>query len=172
MMEHPYKYLIMEASSQGICEGRLLGLTFRVACFTNITQDHLDYHKTMDNYANAKSRIVYQLEDEGILILNRDMNYFTEIKKLSINRIYTYSIQDDTAMIYGRIIDRKIGGMKVAIDTLSKKKIINTKLMGDFNLENLLATYTILHSLNLEDALIVDLLENISAVKGRMNLFC
>lgn len=171
MMEHPYKYLIMEASSQGICEGRLLGLTFRVACFTNITQDHLDYHKTMDNYANAKSRIVYQLEDEGILILNRDMNYFTEIKKLSINRIYTYSIQDDTAMIYGRIIDRKIGGMKVAIDTLSKKKIINTKLMGDFNLENLLATYTILHSLNLEDALIVDLLENISAVKGRMNLF-
>ena len=161
----------MEASSQGICEGRLLGLTFRVACFTNITQDHLDYHKTMDNYANAKSRIVYQLEDEGILILNRDMNYFTEIKKLSINRIYTYSIQDDTAMIYGRIIDRKIGGMKVAIDTLSKKKIINTKLMGDFNLENLLATYTILHNLNLEDALIVDLLENISAVKGRMNLF-
>lgn len=75
-------------------------------------------------------------------------------------------------MIYGRIIDRKIGGMKVAIDTLSKKKIINTKLMGDFNLENLLATYTILHNLNLEDALIVDLLENISAVKGRMNLFC
>lgn len=43
--------------------------------------------------------------------------------------------------------------------------------MGDFNLENLLATYTILHNLNLEDALIVDLLENIYAVKGRMNLF-
>ena len=171
MMEHPYKYIIMEASSQGICEGRLLGLKFKVVCFTNITQDHLDYHKTMDNYANAKSRIIYQLEDKGMLILNKDMNYFSQLKRLCINRVYTYSMQDETAMIYGKILDRKIGRMQLAIDTLYKKKIVNTKLIGNFNLENLLATYTILHSLHFDDALIVELLENMSAVKGRMNLF-
>ncbi|MFR7881039.1 MAG: Mur ligase family protein [Christensenellales bacterium] len=167
MMEHPYKYIIMEASSQGICEGRLLGLKFKVVCFTNITQDHLDYHKTMDNYANAKSRIIYQLEDKGMLILNKDMNYFSQLKRLCINRVYTYSMQDKTAMIYGKILDRKIGRMQLAIDTLYKKKIVNTKLIGNFNLENLLATYTILHSLHFDDALIVELLEKYVSCKRK-----
>lgn len=88
----------------------------------------------MDNYANAKSRIIYQLEDKGMLILNKDMNYFSQFKRLCINRVYTYSMQDETAMIYGKILDRKIGRMQLAIDTLYKKKIVNTKLIGNFNL--------------------------------------
>ena len=57
------EYVALEASSHALSKDRLKGLLFDYAVFTNLTEEHLDYHKTMDNYANAKSRIIYQLED-------------------------------------------------------------------------------------------------------------
>ena len=66
-------YVIMETSSQGLAQYRLAGLTFETAVFTNLTQDHLDYHKTMEEYLNAKMMLFRQLSsDDGLAILNAD----------------------------------------------------------------------------------------------------
>ena len=171
MGEFPYDYLVMEASSQGIEESRVLGLSFDVVCFTNITEDHLDYHKTMDNYANAKSRLIYQLKDCGTLILNQDMAYFEQLQKLTLHQIYTYSSTSDKAFIYGKILERKLGKMKVEINCRNEKHNFYTKILGDFNLDNLLATYAIIKALKIKTINLDSYFTMLKVVKGRMNLF-
>ena len=66
------EHVVMETSSQGLAQYRLAGLTFDTAVFTNLTQDHLDYHGTMDNYLAAKLMLFEQLSPQGVAILNAD----------------------------------------------------------------------------------------------------
>ena len=73
--ENGYKTVVMEVSSQGLDMGRLDSIKFDYALFTNLTQDHLDYHKTMENYAKAKQKLFYNLKENGISIINSDDNY-------------------------------------------------------------------------------------------------
>ncbi len=171
MFEYPYKYLIMEASSQGISESRLLGLKYQVVCFTNISQDHLDYHHTLDNYAFAKARIIYDLVADGTLILNKDMNYFDRLKTLSLAKTITYSSSLNDANISGEIIEKTIKGMLLKIKTKHNEYICKTKLIGGFNLDNVLASIAILWSLGLNKEEVVKNFMKIEAVKGRMNVY-
>ncbi len=170
-LEHPYKYLVMEASSQGISEMRLLGLKYQIVCFTNITQDHLDYHKTMDRYAFTKARLIYDLDEDGILILNHKMAYFDELSKLSLNKTITYSSDNDNAVIQGTIINQSLKNMEIMIKNANNEYHLRTKIIGAFNLDNILATYSILKCLKIDDDLICHSLRKIEAVKGRMNIF-
>lgn len=82
-----YDYVIMEVSSQGIAEGRVLGIHFNVVTLTNITQDHLDYHNTMDNYAFTKARIAFNLTEEDFLIVNNDANYASLFENASLAKL-------------------------------------------------------------------------------------
>lgn len=70
-----YKHIVMEVSSQGLSYGRLNKIPFDIALFTNLTQDHLDYHKTMENYALAKTKLFHQLKENGVSIVNIDDSY-------------------------------------------------------------------------------------------------
>ena len=169
MFEKKYEYVIMEASSQGIEEGRLLGLLFDVVCFTNITQDHLDYHKTMDNYVHSKSKIIYSLKENGTLILNYDMAYFNYLKKISLKNTITYSLYNKEADYYMENFKSKIFKINSSID--NESNYIETNLIGSFNLENLLAAYCIFKSLNLNVLKFTKNTQFIKHVKGRMNLY-
>ena len=73
--DNGYKTIVMEVSSQGIDMGRLDSIKFNCAVFTNLTQDHLDYHKTMEAYALAKQKLFYNLKDNGVGIINADDSY-------------------------------------------------------------------------------------------------
>ena len=73
--ESGYKTVVMEVSSQGLSYGRLNKIPFDYAVFTNLTQDHLDYHGTMENYAKAKQQLFYQLKKDGISVINIDDSY-------------------------------------------------------------------------------------------------
>lgn len=167
MFERTYDFVIMEASSQGIEEGRLLGLEFDIVLFTNITQDHLDYHITMDNYVNSKAKIIYSIKQKGTLILNYNMAYFNYLKKISLVDIKTYSLFNDAADFYLEKIDSNSYNI---IDNFHKIKI-HTNLIGSFNLENLLASYVIYNSLNLDKGNFIKHVSSIKHVKGRMNLY-
>ena len=171
MIKYLFDYIVMEVSSQGIEELRVLGIKYDIIAFSNITQDHLDYHKTIDNYVNSKSKLVYSLKEDGILILNKDMNYFDNISKLVINQIYTYSVTTLDSNCYGKICDNFIDSMEIEINYNGKKYDLITKLLGDFNLENLLSTATILLALEIKIDKVINLLEKLTPVKGRMNLF-
>ena len=70
-----YDYVVLEASSQGLSYGRLDTIKFDYALFTNLIQDHLDYHKTMENYAKAKQKLFQNLSHDGLGIVNIDSKY-------------------------------------------------------------------------------------------------
>ena len=169
MFEKKYEYIVMEASSQGIEEGRLLGLKFDIICFTNITQDHLDYHLTMDNYVNSKSKIIYSLKENGKLILNYNMSYFNYLKKLSLAKTVTYSVYNDAASFY---LEKEDNNLYKINDNIENKNFhIKSNLIGSFNLENLLAAFAIFKSLNLNINKFINYTNTIKHVKGRMNLY-
>lgn len=171
--ENDYDYVVMEVSSQGICEGRILGIDFDVVCFTNITQDHLDYHRTMDNYASAKARLIEGLNDDAIVILNEEMAYYKTLKELSICKLLTYSKNafSNNATLVGRLITRNIDSMTIAVWENNKIFEMNCRLVGDFNLENILASYLIISSLGYKKEDIINFYPTFKPVRGRMNVY-
>ena len=90
--EKGYKYMAIEVSSQGIAYGRIETLSFDYAIFTNLTRDHLDYHKTMENYALAKQQLFKQLKKKGLAIVNGDDSYALYYK---IGNYVTYGFNDN-----------------------------------------------------------------------------
>ena len=92
MVEAECEYCVMEVSSQALAQGRVNGLRFKLGAFTNLTQDHLDYHKTWENYFNSK-RILF--ENCEIAVTNADDEYGLEIVKgLDFEKLVTYALHD------------------------------------------------------------------------------
>ena len=83
------KYLSIETSSEAFFRERLTNLSFRVGILTNITQDHLNIHKTLDNYIECKKQLFKQVEKDGFCILNADDGHFVEINKICNGIVYT-----------------------------------------------------------------------------------
>ncbi|WP_169777669.1 UDP-N-acetylmuramoyl-L-alanyl-D-glutamate--2,6-diaminopimelate ligase [Campylobacter mucosalis] len=124
------EYLVMEVSSHAIVQNRIEGLSFALKIFTNISQDHLDYHKSMEEYARVKSSF---FDDDTLKIINID----DELIKFNPKNSYTYSLKqsaDFTPISY----DLKFG-INASISALGKVTNINSSLQGEFNLQNLLA---------------------------------
>lgn len=166
IFQNHYQYVIMELSSQGISEGRILGLEFDFICFTNITQDHLDYHLTMDNYVHEKSRSIFQLKKDGILIVNKNINYFSYLKSLVLNHLVTYSINDD-ADYSSKIIEYQDKMMLFKFNNT----ILNSSLLGMFNLENLTLVLTILSLFKFDIKQFQNEINQLIVPSGRMNLY-
>ncbi len=149
------EYVVMEVSSQALSLNRLNTLLFDYAIFTNLTQDHLDYHITMDNYALAKKKLFTMLKDDGISILNSDSSYHTLYKT---SNCYTYGLNGDY-----KISD---------INSSFKVNDIeySTSLVGDFNVYNLSVVITLLSILNIDNVLIQEIIKHLVAPPGRMEI--
>jgi len=148
------EYVVMEASSQGLDMERLSGLQFKYGVFTNLTQDHLDYHKTMDEYLNCKLKLFDMVTDK------RFVNVDSEYKDKFINGdTVTYGFGDS---LY-KIEDYKISldGSEFIVDGITYK----TKLIGLHNLYNLLATIAVINELGFD----IDT-NLLNAPKGRMDV--
>lgn len=169
--KHIFDFVIMEVSSQGLEELRVLGLKFDRIVFTNITQDHLDYHKTIDNYAHAKLNFINYLNEDGILILNKDMEYYETALKRTLNKILTYSAISRNCDLFGEVTDYLVDKMVVDIVYQNTEYEIYSSLLGNFNLYNLLSIYLTLKSLNITDNDMLDSFEKLKPVNGRMNLY-
>ena len=116
------KYFIMEVSSHALQIGRVDMLRFDSAIFTNLTQDHLDFHKTMENYFNAKKKIFTLLKSDGAGIINIDDKYGKMIFEENRGRNYiSFSKNDKSADVYGEIINYTNDGMKIKINAKNKK---------------------------------------------------
>lgn len=132
-------YVIMETSSQGLAQHRLAGLTFDTAVFTNLTQDHLDYHQTMEEYLNAKLMLFQQIRPEhGLAILNADDPAFNQIRQQMKAPILTYGVEN-RADITVREPESTLKGL--AFTAMLKEGSICAKLrlLGHYNLYNALA---------------------------------
>lgn len=160
-----YRYVVLEASSHGLYNGRLEGITFDYAIFTNLTRDHLDYHKTMENYALAKQLLFKKLKPNGLGIINNDDKYKSYFKT---KNTLTYGKSKSDYQIIGYEASNQ--NTIVEFSVRGKKVKINSPLLGEYNIYNLLCTIIILDNLNISLEDITKTLEKLSCPPGRMDM--
>ena len=169
--------VVMEVSSHGLAQGRVNGVEFDVAVLTNLSRDHLDYHGTMENYAQAKSKL-FQLPKIRVGIVNLDDDFGRSlIKSMHPDaRCVGYSLELEQAppgceLISGRIKTLTATGMEIEVTTPNGKGHFQTTLLGRFNASNLLAVLAVLLQLDVPFSDALDRLSKVSAPAGRMEQF-
>jgi len=168
--------LAIEASSQGLDQYRLDGLKIVAGAFTNLTQDHLDYHGTMENYLQCKLRLFSEIIEEGsVLVLNRDVPYAEEFEKLARLRKfkiidYGYKAKDITVIE----CHPTASGQFVEMDVFDKNYKLNIPLVGKFQMYNALCALGLVISEDIQNedfvAETVASLEKLQTVRGRLEL--
>ncbi|MDD5115511.1 MAG: UDP-N-acetylmuramoyl-L-alanyl-D-glutamate--2,6-diaminopimelate ligase [Candidatus Omnitrophica bacterium] len=138
MLRRRIKYCAMEVSSHALVQQRVRGISFSQAIFTNLTQDHLDYHKSLNNYFSAKARLFRLLRDTGTAIVNNDDKYGRRIKKLLSRRPVTYGIKNRSTVM-ARDICFGAKGSKFTLVAPGIESSIRTPMIGLYNIYNILA---------------------------------
>ncbi len=163
--EHKCHTVVMEVSSHALSYERIYGLKLDIAAFTNLTEDHLDYHKTMENYLAAKLKIIDYLKEDGKMILNGDdpyARYFNDRKKDSItlgfDQKFNYYIENTNISPAETNIDFKYE---------NKEYTVTTHLTSKFNVYNYMTALAVLHCLGYDIDKIITTTKIIKAPKGR-----
>lgn len=162
MVEVGCSYCFMEVSSHALDQNRIKGLNFKIAVFTNITHDHLDYHKSFKNYLNTKKSFFDNLEKTAIALINSDDKNANVMMQNSSAEKYTYSLQS-ISDYKCKIIESDFDGMLLELDNYK----IWVKLVGKFNAYNLLAVYSVSKLLDGETDEILQALSIVSSAEGR-----
>ncbi|HEX5243311.1 MAG TPA: UDP-N-acetylmuramoyl-L-alanyl-D-glutamate--2,6-diaminopimelate ligase [Tepidisphaeraceae bacterium] len=129
---------VMETSSHALDQGRVAGVPFMGAAFTNLTGDHLDYHKTMDNYAAAKARLFSSLDPEGVAVINADDKYSPVMIENCAARIMRFGF-GKSADYRAREVEVSSSGTSFLLQTPDGRCPVNMELIGKHNIENALA---------------------------------
>jgi UDP-N-acetylmuramoyl-L-alanyl-D-glutamate--2,6-diaminopimelate ligase len=160
---------LMEVSSHALDQGRVMACPFEVGVFTNLTQDHLDYHQNMENYFQAKALLFSPQYLTGRAIVNLDDQYGQRlIAQLPADRVWSYSTTNSTADLWTSDLQYQQTGVRGKIHTPHGTSNFSSPLVGDYNLENMLAAVgTSLH-LGMELEAIVTAMANFPGVPGRM----
>ncbi len=162
-------YTVMEVSSHGLKQRRVEGIDFAAGIFTNITIDHLDYHKTFENYFNAKSILFRNLSPHSWAIINMDDPHGKELLSRTDANSITYGI-DATADVEAHNILNEVNGSRFFVSTPHGKIELKTALIGRHNVYNILAAVSFGISQNLDLRLIKQGLEALDYIPGRLEL--
>jgi UDP-N-acetylmuramoyl-L-alanyl-D-glutamate--2,6-diaminopimelate ligase len=158
----------MEVSSHAIDQGRIEGTHYKVVAFTNLTQDHLDYHKSMKNYFNVKAKL-FTAGYADSAIINIDNEYGIELSHQSKIPVTTVSRFDITADWHYLSAVSKKYGFEVEIANKNNKKIsAEFNLLGEYNLDNLLIAVALASSTGLSDEQIAFAIPRLQSVPGRL----
>jgi UDP-N-acetylmuramoyl-L-alanyl-D-glutamate--2,6-diaminopimelate ligase len=160
---------VMEVSSHALAQGRVRGCPFEVAVFTNLTQDHLDYHPDMDDYFAAKALLFSPDYLQGRAIINADDPYGRQlIGQLHPEQVWRYSVQKESAELWTSDLNYEPTGVSGILHTPMGDAPFQSPLVGQYNLSNLLAAVGALLHLGLKLEAIVEALPQFSGVPGRM----
>jgi UDP-N-acetylmuramoyl-L-alanyl-D-glutamate--2,6-diaminopimelate ligase len=160
---------VMEVSSHALAQGRVWGCPFQVAVFTNLTQDHLDFHRDMDDYFAAKALLFGTDYLRGRAIINLDDPYGKKlIQQMERSQVWSYSTHDASADLWTGDLTYSADGVRGTLHTPQGEIPFQSPLVGQFNLSNLLAAVGAALSLGLGLAAIVAALPQFDGVPGRM----
>lgn len=162
MCDEGCEYAFMECSSHAIHQKRIGGLHFAGGIFTNLTRDHLDYHKTFENYRNAKKMFFDNLEKGAFAITNADDKNGLVMTQNTQAVVKTYSLQR-LADFHAKIIEMSFEGMELEINGID----VHVPLVGKFNASNLLAIYATAIMLGREPVETLTVLSGLRSVSGR-----
>jgi UDP-N-acetylmuramoyl-L-alanyl-D-glutamate--2,6-diaminopimelate ligase len=138
MLKNGAKYMVIEASSHALSQNRLAGITFKAAAFTNLAGDHLDYHKTEEDYLAAKSILFSTLSHDAVAVLNKQSPHAVSISKQTKAKILWYAI-DEPADIIARIKSMDTSGTVFEMEYAGQSAVVTTPLLGLYNVSNCLA---------------------------------
>lgn len=168
MYENKLTYSVMEVSSQGIDLGRVDGITYDTAIFTNLSHEHLDHHKSMQEYLDVKTKLFKSLSKDKYAILNADDQACEYIEENISCNILTYGINNKANIMAKNIkIGDKITTFDLVIDNEIYKNI-HTNLLGLFNVYNILASIACCVRYKIDINSILGELKNINYIDGRM----
>lgn len=167
MIEAGATHAAMEVSSHGLDLKRTAGCDFDVAVFTNLTQDHLDYHHTMDEYCKSKLRLFTGLKPSGTAVINRDDAYSQDFINQTSATVLTYGIRKPADLMASNI---QLASSGLSFDVTYRDQTVRftTQLLGLFNVYNTLAAIGVLLALGEEMAAIQEAIQGVSPVPGRM----
>ena len=138
MRKHGVTYAVMEVSSHALDQARTLGIDFSSCIFTNLTQDHLDYHKTLENYFKSKARLFKDIGKNSFAVINNDDKYAARLKKICRARIITYGLKSNSA-IYAKNIVFDCAQTVFSVVAQGSEFDIDSNLIGEHNVYNILA---------------------------------
>ncbi|MDD5213431.1 MAG: UDP-N-acetylmuramoyl-L-alanyl-D-glutamate--2,6-diaminopimelate ligase [Candidatus Gracilibacteria bacterium] len=168
------KYAVIETSSHSLFYNRVWGIDYDIAVLTNITQDHLDLHKTMDNYVKTKLSLFRNLirfgRKQGVkktAIINYDSAYRDLFLNETYDSLYTYG-SDLKVDLRPENIKSEFDGTSFSVRIAGTDMQIKTRLRGDFNVYNILAAIGVLLSVGIRPEQIEKSIANISGVAGRL----
>ena len=163
MVEAGCEYAFMECSSHAIAQKRIGGLTFAGGLFTNLTRDHLDYHKTFENYRDAKKKFFDDMPKGAFAITNADDKNGMVMVQNTKATVKTYSVRA-MADYVAHIIECHFEGMYLEIDGHE----VGVQFIGKFNVSNLLAVYGAARMLGKQPEEILVVLSTLKSVSGRL----
>lgn len=168
MVKAGMDYCLMEVSSHALDQKRVDGINFHAALFTNLTGDHLDYHKNEEDYFLAKARLFQALAPDSLAVINRDDAYGDRLAKMTPARIITYAIGKQ-ADITAKDIELGLTQTTFVLNGLGRSVPIKTSLFGKHNVYNILAVAGLCFSEGISDEDIQKGISALDCVPGRMD---
>ncbi|AUS99462.1 UDP-N-acetylmuramoyl-L-alanyl-D-glutamate--2,6-diaminopimelate ligase [Nostoc sp. CENA543] len=160
---------VMEVSSHALAQGRVLGCPFEVGVFSNLTQDHLDYHHDMEDYFGAKALLFSPEYLKGRAIINADDPYGKRlIAALNPDKVWSYSVNNASADLWMSDLNYEPNGVSGTLHTPVGEVGFQSPLVGQYNLENLLAAVGAVLHLGLDLQLVAAAIPEFPGVPGRM----
>jgi UDP-N-acetylmuramoyl-L-alanyl-D-glutamate--2,6-diaminopimelate ligase len=166
MLEDGCEYVFMECSSHAIQQHRIAGVLFTGAIFTNISHDHLDYHKTFDEYIRVKKSWFDSLAKTAFAISNADDKRGMVMLQNTAAKKYFYSLKT-LADFKGKILDNSLTGLHMTVNDTE----VHFKMIGEFNAYNLLAVFGAATCLGQEKSRVLQILSALSGAEGRFDYF-
>jgi UDP-N-acetylmuramoyl-L-alanyl-D-glutamate--2,6-diaminopimelate ligase len=167
MLTHQCKAAVMEVSSHALDQGRVRAIDFDIALFTNLTRDHLDYHKTMEEYAAAKSKLFAMLGAGKVAIVNADDAYSPLLLKDCKSRVLTYGIES-AADVRATDLVLSAKGVQFVVHYGEEKLSFTSSLIGRFNVYNCLAAIAVGVSQKISLSQVLEALRSFKRVPGRL----
>lgn len=161
------KAVVMEVSSHALSLKRVDDMRFHIAVFTNLSQDHLDFHRTFENYKAAKMRIFSLLKKGGFAIFNLDDPASKAIELMDLENRVSYGVEN-RGDIFAEIIKDSINGLNVDVIYKEQRYRINSNLIGKFNVYNILAAFATGVAMDINTDIIIRGIEKLKSIRGRM----
>jgi len=166
MVDENIKECIMEVSSHGIKTGRIKNIDFDIGVLTNVTRDHLNFHKTFDDYLSTKISFFSGLKKNGVAVINIDDNNSDKFLNSISADCITYGIEKQ-ADVKGTIEKINSNGINATVDYKGKQYRIFSPLRGRYNIYNILAGFSVAKLLNVDDNDIIEGIKTFNGVEGR-----